>query len=115
MNLIDVPVLELLPISLVAALGVPIFTLILATVAGNKVQGFAVMKAGRLLSGALRGLVYLEPWQGLIGVFPTYWPVKAFWVMLDGGNWWAYVGLGLLVNLVWLGVLLRRFNKVVYR
>ena len=116
MNLIDVPVLELLPISLVAALGAPIFTLILATVAGNKVQGFAVMKGlGVFFLAPFAAWFIPEPWQWLIGVFPTYWPVKAFWVMLDGGNWWLFVALGLLVSVAWLAVLLRRFNKVVYR
>ena len=116
MNLIDVPVLELLPISLVAALGAPIFTLILATLAGNKVQGFAVMKGlGIFFLAPFAAWFVPEPWQWLIGVFPTYWPVKAFWVMLDGGNWWLFVALGLLVSVAWLAVLLRRFNKVVYR
>lgn len=116
MNLIDVPIPMLLPLALVAALGAPIFALLLATVADNKVQGFAVMKGlGIFFLAPFAAWFIPTPWQWLIGIFPTYWPVKAFWVMLDGGNWWLFVALGLVVSLLWLVPLLRRFNKVVYR
>ncbi|MEZ4560236.1 MAG: homocysteine S-methyltransferase family protein [Caldilineaceae bacterium] len=79
MNLIDVPVLELLPISLVAALGAPIFTLILATVAGNKVQGFAVMKGwASSFWRPFRSGSFPSRGSGSSASSPPYWPVKAF-------------------------------------
>lgn len=116
MGLIDVPLIQMLPVALVAAIGAPIFALILATLAGNKVQGFAVMKGlGIFFLAPFAAWFIPTPWQWLIGVFPTYWPVKAFWVMLDGGNWGLFVALGLAVSLLWLGVLLRRFNRVIYQ
>lgn len=116
MDLMELPYLKLLPITLVAALMAPIFALLLAALASNKVQGFAVMKGlGLLFLAPFAAWFIAEPWQFLLGLFPTYWPVKAFWVMLDGGNWGWFLLAGVVVSFVWIGVLLRRFERVAFR
>ena len=66
--------------------------LLLASFAVNKVQGFALMKAtGILWLPPLLAWFVGLPWQLLFGIFPTYWPVKLFW-MLTGND----AGSGLL-------------------
>ena len=113
MNLIPVRLQPMLPIALLAGLEGPIFALLLASLAGNKVQGFAVMKGlGMLFLAPFAAWFVSPPWQWLLGLFPTYWPVKAFWVMLDGGSYWPWLAIGLIVHLLWLAPLLRRFNRV---
>ena len=115
-NLIDVPLGPAIPVALLAGLEGPIFALMLASLAANKVQGFAIMKGlGIFFLAPFVAWFVAEPWQWLIGIFPTYWPVKAFWVMLEGGNYWPWLALGLAVHIVWLAALLKRFNRVSYR
>ncbi len=110
MNLIEVSYLKLIPIGLTASLGAPIFALILAALAENKVQGFAIMKGlGIFFLGPFLAWFVPAPWQWLLGLFPTYWPVKSFWLMLDGGPWLIVAAIGMLYSLLWIWLLLRRF------
>lgn len=112
MGLIDLDYAMLLPIGLVAAVGAPIFALLLFGAADNKVQGFAVMKGlGIFFLGPFVAWFVPAPWQYLLGVFPTYWPVMAFWTMLDGGPWLVYLAIGLVYNGLWVAVLLRRYHQ----
>jgi fluoroquinolone transport system permease protein len=116
MGLMAIPSAALAPIALLAALEAPIFALVLASYAANKVEGFAVMKAmGVFLIGPTLACFVAEPWQWLFGVLPTYWPVKACWMALEGRPIWPVLAAGLVVYTAVLVALLRRFNRVVYR
>jgi fluoroquinolone transport system permease protein len=110
------PAGALVAISLVGALMGPAWAFINATYADNKVSAFALMKAlggsGLILIGAF----FLdEPLQFVAGVFPPYWVVKAYWVAIDGGPWWAYLGVGLVLLLATLVFLSRRLIRVLHR
>lgn len=115
-GLVQLPYGPLLPIALVAALEGPLIALLLASLATNKVQGVAVMKGMSLLSIA-PVIAYFtpQPWEWLWGVFPTYWPVRAFWALLAGEAWWPYVVIGLVVHLLYLALLWRRFERALSR
>ena len=54
-------------------------------------------------------------WSLLAALIPTYWPMKIFWVASEGGNYWGYLVVGLVFHLALLGVLLRRFDRVMHR
>lgn len=113
---------EMHPLALlVVALGVapfgPLYALFLAGFANNKVQGFALMKAAGILSWPPI-IAYFLPivWQWVMGIVPTYWPVKVFW-MLEAGEsgWLPYLAVGLVFQGLLMLALLRRFNKVASR
>jgi fluoroquinolone transport system permease protein len=89
--------LDLLLLSLAGALLAPLIALLLALVATNKVQGFALAKGmGVLVIAPVASWFVGEPWHWLFGLVPTFWPVKAFWLMLDGQPWlWAWA-IGML-------------------
>lgn len=115
-GLVTVPFAPLLPIAFVAALEAPIFALLLASLAANKVQGLAVMKGLSLVLVAPMVAYFVpEPWQWLFGLSPTYWPLKAFWQVLAGGPWWPTVVIGLSANAALLLLLLRRFKQILAR
>ena len=100
-----------------AALGSPmglVFALLLATVASNKVEAFAVMKITSILGLVPVGAYFLpEPWQLLGGVVPVFWGCKLWWVAAAGEGGWAWLLLpGLAVSALWIGVLLWRFQRV---
>ncbi len=121
MNLVAVPYLHLLPIVLLAALEGPIFALLLASFANNKVQGLAVMKGmGIFFITPFIAWFMAEPWQWAMGLIPTYWPVKAFWVLMGtesslSNSIWPFLGIGLIVHLLFLIPLIRYFNLVIRR
>jgi len=58
------------------------FALFNATLAQNKVQGFAVMKATSIIPIPPLLAYYGDSgWQWLFGLVPSYWPVKVYWLL----------------------------------
>jgi fluoroquinolone transport system permease protein len=103
------------PVALLSALLAPNFALALAAFARNKVEGLALMKGlSVFMFGPLAAYFIGSGWQLLLGVFPTYWAARAFWVAGEGGDFWPYVLVGLAYNLLLLVLLLRRFRKRVF-
>jgi fluoroquinolone transport system permease protein len=116
MDIVAVSVYRLIPMALAAALEAPIFALLLATFANNKVQGLALMKATSItLIIPFVSWFVPEPWQWLLGFMPTFWPVKSFWLMQAGATYWPYLLLGIVFHAVVLWALIRRFHVVAYR
>jgi len=111
------PLWQLLLISAGAALTAPIVSLFFAIVAENKVAGFAYSKFAGISGWAiLIGFFVPEPWQWLIGLFPPFWISKAYWMALEGNNWWwAALLVGIILQVGLIRWMLRRFNKVAYR
>jgi fluoroquinolone transport system permease protein len=95
----------------------PIFALLLASLAQNKVQGFAITKvAGIILIPPLIAYFVSAPWTIIWGVFPTYWPAMALWSAQAGEPiFWFYWGAGLVYQLLVLALLTRRFNVIMRR
>ena len=103
------------PVALLSGLMAPIVALILVVFAGNKGEGLALMKGlAVFMLGPLAAYFMDSTWQLLLGLLPTYWPAKAFWVAGEGDNFWPYVLVGLAYNLLLLALLLRRFEKEVF-
>lgn len=106
-------VLRSIPIGLVCGLGAAVVGLLMAAIAGNKVEGLAIIRAiGVLLLG-----IPLIPWwldspaQILFGLLPTYWPAKAFWLAANSAPYWPYIIGGLTYNGLLAYLLLRRLTK----
>jgi len=116
-GLVRIGPLPLLLVGVAASPLAPAFALLLAAFANNKVQGFAIMKA----AGALNWppiIAWFVPtvWQWVMGVVPTYWPVKLFWLLEAGeGGWWGYLVVGTAYQLLVVTLMLRRFNTVMHR
>jgi len=124
-TLLAYPLAGLMPVSLtmliattvLASLTAPFIALIFAAFARNKVEGFAIQK---MLGGLfmIPMVAYFIPsgWQLLFGIFPTYWTLKAFWVACEGGpGFWPYVIAGILVHIVFIGLLMKRFDKIMHQ
>ena len=116
MGLMPVNWLLLTPIALMGALGAPIYALLYVLFAANKVQGLAIMKGLSLFMSAPFAAWWVpEPWQWLLGVLPTYWPLKAFWELQAGRSIWPWLAGGLVVAAIYLFFLIKRFNRGLYR
>jgi fluoroquinolone transport system permease protein len=57
-----------------------------------------------------------EPWQWLIGIFPTFLVSKAYWMALAGRPlWWLPLVAAVILQLGLIYMMLRRFQTVAYR
>ncbi len=105
-----------MPIAIAGSLLAPIFAFLLTAFAGNKVQGFAVMKGmGTFMIGPMLAWFVPEPWQWLLGIFPTFWPVKAYWLAAAGEPYLLTLAIGAVYALILTVFLLRRFEAGLYR
>lgn len=110
--------LSILGYALVAAWLAPIFGLLLASLGKNKIEGFAYMKTLGVFA-LLPVLVVLEPLQDarqyLLGIMPSFWPLKG--LMVDAGllanranlSFGVYLLIGLLWSLAVFVFFLRLF------
>jgi fluoroquinolone transport system permease protein len=114
LGVVAVPPAQVAVVALVATPLVPLMALIISGFAGNQVEGFAVMKgAGVLLIGPLASFFIPRPWDLLMGVLPTYWPIKAYFAAVAGsmGLFWAAVMVSLLYPPACVVLLYRRFRR----
>ena len=103
------------PIAATGGLFGTVVALLLVAFAGNKLEGLALMKGfGILMLIPLMAYFVEADWQVLFGIFPSYWPAKAFWVAGEGGAFWPYVLTGASYNLLLAALLLRRFRTRMY-
>ncbi|WP_406657510.1 hypothetical protein V7O62_02850 [Methanolobus sp. ZRKC2] len=111
------PMWQMLLIIAGASLTAPIVALFFATFAENKVQGFALSKAGGIAGWTiLLGWFLPEPWSWLMGLFPPYWISKAYWMAYEGnGLWWIVLIIGIILQLALIKLLIKKFNQAVYR
>jgi len=103
--------------AIAAAPMAPMLALALASLAQNKVQGFALMKLiGVVLFVPV--LAYFAPagWELAFGIFPTYWPMKVYWLLDAGGTQvWLYLVIAVVYQLLVTVVLAGRFYKVLHQ
>lgn len=101
----------LVPIGLVSGLSAVVTLLLIVTMASNKIQGIAMLRALGMLIAGLPCLPWFidSPWGLAFGVLPPYWAAKAFWVASAHGTWWPYLVGGVLYNGVAAWLLFRRF------
>ena len=114
-NMVQISFIALTAIAVVAAIEGAAVALFVAVAANNKVEGFALVKAlGALPMAAMLAYFVESNWQLAFGVVPMYWPYKAFWIAVEGGEgFWAYLVVGLLVHLGLLWWCVRRFQRLV--
>ncbi|MDW7650949.1 MAG: hypothetical protein SCK29_07570 [Bacillota bacterium] len=114
---------EILLVSLLSALQVPIVAFLVNAFAGNKVEGFVAMKAtGFLLIFPVGAFFFLDAKEWLFAFAPPHWPAKAVQYALlrpqiEAGliemnlNFYQYVGIGVLYNLLLIAATYRLFRK----
>ena len=95
----------------------PMFALFLASIAQNKVQGFALMKlSGIVLFSPIFAYFIDSGWEYAFGILPTYWPMKVYW-MLEAGEtnvWWAVI-IAIVYQLFVTYIFAKRFHRVLHQ
>jgi fluoroquinolone transport system permease protein len=112
-GLIDISLVEYLPIGVLLALFTPVLALIANIVATNKVQAFAVFK---LLGGVfflpLFAFFIDSDLKYIFGVIPNFWTFMALDHLVQTGSQDVlFLGIGFVAHFVLLAVLFYLFNK----
>lgn len=112
-GLVEINLLEYLPIALLLALLTPTLGLIANIVATNKVQAFAVFKMlGGVFYIPLFAFFINNDLKYLLGIIPNFWTFMAFDALLKTGNQdYLFLGIGFCLHIVFLAVLFYLFNK----
>ena len=114
-NIHVLPFEKLLPLAISAAPLGPLMALLMVSLAKNKVEGLAVMKGlGIFLAVPLVAWFVPQPWQWLLGVFPTFWATKGYWLASAGVSYLWVVAFGFVYTCALIVVLLRRFRDGLY-
>lgn len=102
----------ILSVGLVGGMGGVLLTLIMIGFANNKLEGLAIMKAFGIMTLAPMGGYFIDSnWHFLLGVFPFYWPAKAFWLFSQGLSGWIYILIGVVYISILFFLLYRRFKS----
>ena len=113
-GLVRVDFLPLLLCSLMASLEAPLFALILVAFARNKVVGLAMYKGFGIFFLAPLAVFFVDSnWEIVAGIFPTYWPVLAFYQNLSADpSWLVSLLIGFAVHGIYLAILMKRFQRI---
>jgi fluoroquinolone transport system permease protein len=90
--------------------------LFVAILAKNQVQGFAVLKASGV-PFIIPTLSFFVPqhWDLLFGVIPLYWPIKAYYIAVQGGGasvfFWTAITAAIVTQVIALILLYRAFER----
>ena len=114
---------EILLVSMLSSLQVPIVAFLVNAFAHNKIEGFITMKAsGFLLLLPIGSFFFLDAKEWLFSFAPGHWAGKALQYslmrpLIDSGlmemnlNFYQYVGIGFLYNFLLIAVIYRFFVK----
>jgi fluoroquinolone transport system permease protein len=118
-NMVNAPVWAVVLAALLGACGAPLYALALATLANDKVQGFALVKVMSAIQILPVAAFWLDPpWRWIGAVVPSYWPLYA--LLSTSGNGGAsgfafHWIVGATIHVALLTWLLRRFQHVLRR
>lgn len=112
-GLIDIGFIDYLPIGVLLAFLTPVLGLVANIVATNKVQAFAVFKTlGGVFYIPLFAFFINNDLKYILGIIPNFWTFMALDKLLTTGQQdYIFLGIGLVLHLILLGVLFYLFNK----
>lgn len=112
-GLMKVSILRLFPVAMLSSIEAPLFALMIASFARNKVEGLAFAKGlGLLMIPCFIGLTIPAPWHYFGGIFPTYWVTQSVLSMNgSAAGFLLNITGGVVVHGLWLVVMLYIFNR----
>ena len=113
-GVVECSIALLIPVLFLCALESPMMALFLAAFASNKVEGLALTKAlGIFFLLPIVGYFIKSDCQYAAGIAPTFWVSKALLAAVGaGGGYWTFIAVGAVVHLLFIGLLIRRFENI---
>lgn len=109
-NIGNIYVLKLIPLIMICALETPMYALLMASYASNKVEGLAL---GKLMGISLMGpfISHFLPssWRFLAGILPSFWICETYFS--TGSNYLLFLIIGMILHFLMLWWTLRLFMR----
>ncbi|MEZ4813064.1 MAG: hypothetical protein R2883_06235 [Caldisericia bacterium] len=104
--------LSMIPTVLMTSLLMPLTALFIASFAGNKVEGFAMMKASGFFTMAPVAAFFIKNlWHYAFAIIPTYWSLFGFDFCVKGDpRLWLYVAVGFVFQGILIWILAKVFS-----
>nr|WP_155671101.1 hypothetical protein [Ornithinibacillus caprae] len=110
-GVVQIDVFSFVPVAILLALQTPIITMIMSTLASNKVEGLALTKVINLcILVPLIDYVFTNPMVKLVMLFPVYWPVSML-INMNSSYYWYQFLIGVMVTFLWFILLKNKFQK----
>ena len=94
----------------------PLFALVFAIFAENKIQGMVLMKAsGSILFLPIAAYFIPGIWKYTTAIVPTFWAGQFYWYALEqNGGRWAIFFAGIVIQIILIYVLQKLWNKRIH-
>ncbi len=107
-NLGNISMLRIAPLILICSLETPMYALIMASLADNKVEGLAIGKlTGISLMGPFVSYFMSSNWKYVAGVLPTFWICECYFSY--GLFYWILMLVGVIHHLLFVGLTFKIF------
>jgi len=109
-NIGNINILRVIPLIILSALETPMYALLMASFASNKVEGLALGKLmGISLIGPFVSYFLQTIWRFFAGILPPFWICESYFA--GGSFYFLFLVIGLVFHLVMLWWTLRLFMK----
>jgi fluoroquinolone transport system permease protein len=94
----------------------PLFALVFAIFAENKIQGLVLMKiGGGILFLPIAGYFLSGVWKFITAIIPTFWAGQFYWYALEKNSLqWLIMGTGLLIQIILIILLQKLWIKQIH-
>lgn len=115
-NFLSANVFDIILIAVLSSLQAPIVALLVNAFASNKVEGFVVMKGSGLILLIPIASIFITNWtELLLGVVPGFWVARMVSISLIPAdyllNTYVYFVVGIVVNLLFITLLYKKYTK----
>ena len=102
-DLVQMNILQVLTLSLLCSLSGPANTLLIVSLAGNKIEGVTYFKVlNMIIMAPMVGVFIAGTIRYLLGIFPFFWVFMSFMKVNEPLAFYLHAGIGILCNIAYL-------------
>ena len=102
-GLMDLGVLQMITLALLCSLSGPANTLLIVSIANNKIEGSTYFKGlNMFIMAPLAAMFIAGPIKYLVGVLPFFWVFISFTEYQNPVSFYLHAGIGLVINALYL-------------
>lgn len=102
-GLLDLSPIQAVLLSLLSALSGPANTLLIISIANNKIEGATYFKGlNMFVMAPLAAIFIVSPLRYLFGILPFFWVFASFMEYQDTGSFIVHLSMGLVSNILYL-------------
>lgn len=111
-GVVEWQIITFVPVALLLALQAPLITMLMASLASNKVEGLALAKVINLsMLAPLIDYAITNPLAKVMMILPMYWPAYTFILISHTEDWIHAILIGIVITIAWFVMLNQLFQR----